>query len=138
MFILTDQPIQKVNYISTLIAFSGFAPNFSVLLKEKDGELYLPACPVSSEESALETCSKLLFELTGVLAKTGVSSTGYEDLIHCGIHDNPKNIVNGERTIYSLYGVRLAGKTIGNWIPLNSPKIKPDMLSLIIEVGRNL
>lgn len=137
MFILTDEPIHKVNYITVLIAFSGLAPNFSVLLKEKDGQLLLPACPVQ-EESSIESSAKLLFELTGVLAKTHFSSTGYEDLINCGIHDNPKNKINGERTVYTLYGVKLAGKTIGNWVPLNDTRIQPDMLSLILEVGRQL
>lgn len=138
MFILTETPKDKVNYIVTLTVFAGKAPNYFVLLKEQDGQFYLPSCPVESDSTSIVSAGKLLFELTGVIAKTGSGNCGWEDLILAGVNDHPDNIIDGERYIYINYGIRLPATTIGSWVQLDKLGENPNLFEFIINVGRKL
>jgi len=138
MFILTDQPLQKVNYITTLVVFAGPPKILSVLAKEENNKLFLPACPIQDNETSIESAAKLLFDLTGVSARTGPGTTGYEDLILSGIHDYPLNKIKEERAIYLIYSILLPKQTNGTWVQLNDSRLDSNMLSLIYEMGRKI
>lgn len=136
MFILSNEEYQKVNYIVGLVVFAGPSINLSILVDEQENNIYLPACPI--KESSIQDAAKLLFDLTNVSAKTGMGTTGFVNLTLCGIHDNPSNKINGERSVYIIYGVNLPQKPEGKFLSLNDKRISQEMLEFILTMGRKL
>lgn len=139
MFLLPKSPPNRVQFISGLVVISGPINNLSVLVSEIDGHFHLPAENAQPSETSIETAAKLLFDLTGVIARCGSDSTGFVDLVLGILHDNPNNRAeDGIRTIYAIYGTFLPQKPSGNFISINDTRLDDNMKQLINEIGRKL
>lgn len=138
MFIRTDEEAIKVNYFTSLVVFHGDLPNISILLQEHEGKLYIPSCPVKLDESSIQSAGKLLFDITGILARIGAGTNGFVDLVFSTLLDGPLNKIDEDRTVYTVYGCLLENKVKGNWVSLSDKRITSDMFLLLTEVGRKL
>ena len=138
MFMLSEEKPQKVNYFVGLLIFAGPNNNLSILTLEKDDKLYFPACSVLETDTSVQSAAKLLFDLTGVISRCDLNSTGFVDLILGSLHDNPNNTWDGNRSIYSIYGVNLPSRVKGNFVLIQDQRIDDNMHQLMLEVGRKL
>jgi hypothetical protein len=142
MFLLQPGPdANPVQINAALVAVTTRDREVVALVADQDGKPWLPSRTVGQEETSVVAAARLLYDLTGLTARTGPGTSGWSDLLLVDVHDNPANRVDGIRNVYVVYGVLFPYETPakGRWARLTElAASSPELAHAACEVARKL
>lgn len=142
MFLLQPGPdANQVQINAVLVAVTTRDREVIALVVDQDGKPWLPSRAVGQEETSVVAAARLLYDLTGLTARTGPGTSGWADLLLVDVHDNPANQVGGTRQVYAVYGVLFPYETPtkARWAGLTElAASSPEVAQAACEVARKL